>query len=65
MAMSPKSVAFPVDAIVMYWMTFELFPDANPPAKIPRVGEEQPAMTPKATVKLPKFNELPVEAIVT
>ena len=59
---SPKSDALPVEAIVIYWITFSLF---LPPPKTPLVFEDSAAISsPIWAVKLPKSAALPVEAIV-
>ena len=58
---SPKSVAFPVDAIVTYAIS-DLSPDP-PPCK-PLVLDAQHAGDSHETVMLPKSCELPVLAIV-
>ena len=39
---SPKSIAFPIDAIVIYSIVFT-FPSTEPPPNTPRVLEEQAA----------------------
>jgi hypothetical protein len=61
---SPKSVAFPVVAIVMYWITLEYVTDVVPPAKIPLVEEEHAANIVVVLNKSPKSVAFPVEAIV-
>ena len=64
---SPKSVAFPADAIVIYWiLLFAAFGLISlPPAKRPRVVLAMPVCPLVAVIKSPKSVALPVEAIVT
>ena len=61
---SPKSVALPVEAIVITSIVLVLLPAIAPAAKIPLVWLEVPAGVDLATVKSPKSEALPVEAIV-
>ena len=58
---SPKSVASPVEAIVIYSIVFTLV-GVDPPAKIPLV-EERPVPDEVAVVKFPKSVASPVDAI--
>ena len=60
---SPKSVALPVVAMVMYSITLELAPSVPPP-NTPRVVEEQAPSILLSPVKSPKSVALPVVAMV-
>ena len=61
---SPKSVAFPVVAIVTKSITLLNAGAAEPFAVIPRIGEEKVAGSALPCVKSPKSAASPVEAIV-
>jgi hypothetical protein len=61
---SPKSIAFPVVAIVTYSIVFLFIPDSAAPPKIPRVADAQPEVNPLGVVNAPKLIEFPVDAIV-
>ena len=61
---SPKSVALPVEAIVMKSMTLDVEPPNPPPPNTPLVVEEHAPGLNRATVKSPKSVELPVVAMV-
>ena len=64
---SPKSVAFPVDEIVMNSITFMNVVagvGVNPPPKTPLVELEQALNEDLATLKSPKSCEFPVELMV-
>ena len=63
---SPKSRAFPVDAIVIYSITLTLLLlPVLPPALTPLVDEAVDPEVLVAVPKLPKSVALPVDAIVT
>jgi len=55
-------VAFPVEAMVMYWITLV---ELAPPLKIPLVDDEHPETAFKTESRSPKSVALPVVAIVT
>ena len=62
-AKSPKSSALPVDAIVIYCITFDS--EGFPPANIPRVSLLNPACSETFARVLPKVLVSPFDAIVT
>ena len=64
---APKSVAFPVEAMVIYCITLVVFGELPraPPAKRPLVDEAAPDGPALAASKFPKSVALPAEAIVT
>ena len=66
---SPKSVALPVDAIVIYSITFVDSPPGCvfkfPPPLNPLVELQAPALLAARIVESPKSVALPVDAIVT
>ena len=61
--MSPKSDAFPCDAIVTKFIVLTLL--SFPPANIPRLVDEKLASLRLVKVKSPKSCELPVVEILT
>ena len=65
---SPKSVALPVDAIVIKSITLELLGDDRfglaPPAIIPRVDDSHDAQLEVPLFKSPKSCAVPIAAIV-
>ena len=62
-AKSPKSIAFPVAAMVMYCIVFVLV--GFPPANIPRVSLLNPACSETFARVKPKSDVFPFDAIVT
>ena len=62
-AKSPKSIAFPVAAMVIYCIT--LLSLGFPPANIPRVSLLNPECSETFASVLPKVLVFPVDAIVT
>ena len=60
---SPKSVEFPVEEIVMYWITLSAL-GAPPPENTPLVEDAHPAKRYLADAKSPKSVALPVDVIL-
>ena len=61
---SPKSVALPTEAIVTYWITFDI-DGVLPPAVKPLTELEAPPAKSTLVVRSPKSEAFPLVAIVT